>query len=168
MAYDLPMPAIESSPLLARRPYAPRHIRFQRLVEVKGWQLKLYTISTQGTEARGALVDAALELAPDVYPEPAVTDDRHGAGFIIVHDAATMAIALFYWWQCGNELHQRVFTAPVDEPRALTKYEDPASGCVWELEVIDFERRHWLGDLLADPNGPNVERYLARTISTDV
>ena len=34
--------------------------------------------------------------------------------------------------------------------------------------MIDFERRHWLGDMLADPNGPNLERYLSRTISTDV
>jgi hypothetical protein len=31
--------------------------------------------------------------------------------------------------------------------------------CVWELEVIDFERRAWLGDVL---RGGDTELYMAR------
>ena len=33
--------------------------------------------------------------------------------------------------------------------------------CVWELEVIDFERRAWLEDVLIDDD---VEAYLDRAL----
>jgi hypothetical protein len=33
--------------------------------------------------------------------------------------------------------------------------------CVWELEVIEFERRAWLEDVLKDGD---VERYLERAL----
>jgi hypothetical protein len=33
--------------------------------------------------------------------------------------------------------------------------------CVWELEIIDFERRAWLEDVL---KGADVERYLSRRL----
>jgi hypothetical protein len=34
--------------------------------------------------------------------------------------------------------------------------------CVWELEVIDFERRAWLEDVL---KAGDVERYLSRALA---
>ena len=33
--------------------------------------------------------------------------------------------------------------------------------CVWELEIIDFERRAWLHDVLIDDD---LEAYLARAL----
>lgn len=162
------MATSEISPLLSGRPYSHRHVRFARPLEIEGWRLKLYTIATMGNEPRPELIDATLELAPSVFPQPPVSDDRHGIGFVIVHDAKTMAIALYYWWQAGNELHQRVFTAPIERPRALVQMENTAAGCVWELEVIDFERRAWIEDVLANPAGPDLDRYLARTTNADV
>ena len=41
-------------------------------------------------------------------------------------------------------------------------------GCVWELEVIDFERRVWLRDVLANSDGPDLELYLTQSIKTVV
>jgi len=149
-------------------PYQPRPIRFLRLERVGDWRLKLYTIATPGRTPRAELVEAVLDLAPRVFPQPAVSDERYGTGVVIVHDSATMSIGLFYWWQYVNELHQRVYTGPLDAPRALTKLPDPAAGCVWELSVLDFERRAWIHDVLANPNGPDIERYLTRQFNADV
>lgn len=109
-----------------------------------------------------------LRRAPAIYPAQAHADQRHGIGFIIVHDARTAAIALYYWWQSFNELHQRILVGPRHEPRAMTQLEHASAGCVWEIEVIDFERRAWLADVLANPGGPDVERYLGRCLDTDV
>ena len=39
--------------------------------------------------------------------------------------------------------------------------ENQPAGCVWELAVVDFERRAWIEDVLANPDGPDLERYLA-------
>lgn len=162
-----PAPAISAIPGLAA-PYKPRHVRFIRPEQVGDWRLKLYGIATNGRTPRPALVDAAMRLAPHVFPQPALSDDRYGVGIVLVHDAATISIALFYWWQYVNELHQRVYVGPLDDPRALTKLPDPAAGCVWELSVLDFERRAWIDDVLANPKGPDVDRYLTRQFNSDV
>ncbi|MCC6471149.1 MAG: hypothetical protein IT563_22735 [Alphaproteobacteria bacterium] len=59
-------------------------------------------------------------------------------------------------------------SAPKDDPVGLQPYANPGAGCVWELGIIDFERRAWLEDVLTNPAGPDIERYLARETSADV
>ncbi len=150
-------------------PYQTRPVRFIRNADVGDWRLKVYGIARPGHEPRPELVDAALALARDVYPEPARGDDRHGLGFFVVHDSRTFGIVLYYWWQSTNELHQRVFLSPLDDVTALQPYEGPqAAGCVWEMAAIDYERRAWIEDILANPSGPDVERYLDRHFDGDV
>ena len=39
--------------------------------------------------------------------------------------------------------------------------DDTGMACVWELEVIDFERRAWLRDVLEDDD---LEAYLGRAL----
>ncbi|MGH2898157.1 MAG: isochorismatase, partial [Solirubrobacteraceae bacterium] len=53
-------------------------------------------------------------------------------------------------------------------PAAMTQLTEQTAGCVWELEVIDFERRAWLADVLTNPGGPDVERYLSRQTNTEI
>jgi hypothetical protein len=48
---------------------------------------------------------------------------------------------------------------------ALKLLANPAAGCVWELGIIDFERRAWIEDVL---KGRDVDRYLERSINADV
>jgi hypothetical protein len=149
-------------------PYKPRHVRFIRREEVDGWKLKLYGIAVNGSEPRPEFVEAVRDLAARVYPQPPVSDDHYGVGFAIAHDARWLGIALLYWWQSENELHQRIFVSPKEEPTAFTQVDNQPAGCVWELEVVDFERRAWIEDILANPDGPDVDRYLDRSFSRDV
>ena len=101
-------------------------MRFIRRADVGDWRLKVYGIALPGREPRRELVDAALALARDVYPQPAVGDNRHGVGFVIVHDSATFGMALFYWWQSSNEIHQRHYLSPLDDVTALELVTGPA------------------------------------------
>jgi hypothetical protein len=162
-----PAPAVEmTSGAVAF--YQPRPARFIRLERLGDWRLKLYGIATPGRAPRAALVEATLARAAAALPQPAFAAGRMGIGFAIAHDAATASIALIYWWQAANELHQRVYVGPIDDPRAMTKLPDPAAGCVWELGIIDFERRAWIEDVLANPAGPDLERYLSRELNADI
>ncbi len=88
-----------------------------------------------------------------------VTDDQ--VGFTIADDAATAALGLVHWWANDNELHHRIFAAPLDDPGALEPADGTGMACVWELEVVDFERRAWLEHVLI---GDDVERYLAAAL----
>jgi hypothetical protein len=154
--------------LSAADPYEPRPLRFIRRERFGNWRLKVYGIAASADLPRAELVDATVELAADVLPQPALHDERYGVGFVIAHDAATLGIALVYWWQSLNELHQRIFTSPRDDLAAMTKLENPAAGCVWELRIVDFEARAWLEDVLANPSGPDLDRYLAREFNAVV
>ncbi|SRR5579871_2051079 len=153
---------------LSARPYRPRHLRFIRRQDMGDWRIKVYGIATFGRTTRSELVEAAVSQAAKTLPQPAVSDDRPAIGFVIAHDAASVCFALVYWWQSANELHQRVFVSPLAEPGNFRRYENPGAGCVWELGIIDFERRAWLEDVLANPEGPDIDRYLNRALNADV
>ena len=149
-------------------PYKPRHVRFIRREDVGGWQLKLYGIAVNGEEPRPDFVEATRDLAAQVLPQPPAGEDHYGVGFAIAHDARSVGIALVYFWKSENELHQRIYVSPKDDPAAFTQVENQPAGCVWELEVVNFERLAWLEDVLSNPAGPDLDAYLERSFSRDV
>ena len=130
--------------------YEPRSIS---LLDREGL-LKHYGIARHDRVPRPALVAAARRVAREVVPDGA-------SGFTITHDAATAGLALVYWWANENELHQRMFASPLDDPGGLEPADGTAMACVWELEVIDFERRAWLEDVL---KRNDMRRYLERAL----
>ena len=71
-------------------------------------------------------------------------------------------MALVYWWANENELHAALLRRAAGRPgRARAATTDTGMACVWELEVIDFERRAWLEDVLIDDD---VDAYLERAL----
>ncbi len=121
------------------------------------WRLKLDGLAAPEKGVRPALLDRTRALAEQSLPP--VDDEHHGAAFAIAHDA-NFPIALIYWWEAENELHSRIHageTLDRMEPAPAT-----ALGCVWELGIIEFERRAWIADVIGNPDGPDVDRYLSR------
>ncbi|MEU8876610.1 hypothetical protein AB0D24_36810 [Streptomyces javensis] len=151
----------QQGPVVLRQPHRPRAIGFLGLETVGGWAVKVYGISASADVPRPALVAATVEAAASALPSPARTDSRYGIGFAIAHDAADRCFALVDWWHGENEIHQRLFSAPLERPDALMPHPGEAIGCVWELAVTDFERRAWLRHVLANPEGPDRDGYLA-------
>jgi hypothetical protein len=126
--------------------YEPRRISFLG----REGRIKHYGIA----RPLPALVAATHEAAQRTIPEGAL-------GFTIAHDATTAGLGIVYWWANENEIHQRVFAAPQDDPGALEPADGTGMACVWELEVIDFERRAWHGDVL---RAGDTELYMARVL----
>ena len=129
-----------------------RSIRYIGREELGDWRLKVYGIGTHAPDARPEFVAATLDAAREALP------DGGGAGFVIAHDAKTAGLSLVYWWANENEIHGRFFASPLDDPTAFASADGSGLACVWELEVLDFERRAWLEHVLK--NG-DVEGYLA-------
>ena len=144
-----------AAPDSLRRIYRPRSIRFIGREDLGDWRLKIYGIGTHAPDARPEFVAATLHAAREALPEGG------GAGFLIAHDAQTAGLGLVYWWANENEIHARFYASPLDDPAALTPYSGDGMSCVWELEVIDFERRAYLDDVLKNDD---VEGYLERSL----
>jgi hypothetical protein len=121
------------------------------------WRLKLYGLAAPEKGVRPALLDITRSLAEQSLPP--VDERHHGAAFAIAHDA-NFPIALIYWWQDVNELHSRIYAG--EELDRLELVGPTALGCVWELGIVEFERRAWIADVIGNPDGPDLDRYLSR------
>jgi hypothetical protein len=82
-------------------------------------------------------------------------------GFTIAHRGVSAALSIVYWWANENELHAAFSVAPLDAPDQLGPYESTGITCVWEMEVMDFERRAWLEDVLIHGD---LDAYLSRAL----
>lgn len=148
-------------------PYAPRHVSFQRLIDIDGWQLKVYAICLPGRTVDEELLELAVAAAGKSLP-PRDAPGVHGLVFLTIHDAADFTYALVNWWVSENEIHQDLLSSEVGDAVALRRHPSQAIGCVWELSVTDFERRAWIETILANPSGPDVDAYLAKRFHGDV
>jgi hypothetical protein len=134
-----------------------------------GWRLKVYGIAYRAERPRAGLVETAKRIALERLPQPAVNGSRHGVGFVGVHDGRGANFVFVDWWADENELHHHVYTSASDELESLN-YITPTglSACVWDLRVQAFERDAWLEEVLKNPDGASVERYMAHHLSEDV
>jgi hypothetical protein len=121
------------------------------------WRLKLYGLARPEQGVRPELLDRTRELAARSLPP---LDDRtYGAAFAIAHDAR-FPISLIYWWSDENEIRSRIYAGEtIDGMEAL---DATAFGCVWELGIVEFERRAWIADVIGNPDGPDLDAYMSR------
>lgn len=144
-------------------PYQPRPIRYQGIWQHDGWRLKVYSASQDQPLAREQLVDAIKQRAVETLPRPATTPNRYGVGFLCAHDGRGGCFAFVDWWADENELHHHIFTGPKDAPHEIAPVgDDELTACVWDLAVMAFERRAWVDTVLANPQGPDLDAYLAQ------
>jgi hypothetical protein len=148
--------------------YRKRPIRCTGVLEADGWRLKCYEAAYRREHPRLPLVEAARDLA-DRLPQPAEGEGRYGVGFLCAHDGHGGCYAFVDWWADENELHHLIYAAPGDRPSELQPV--PPGGltaCVWDLAIMAFERRAWLDSVLANPRGPDLERYLRAQLNDDL
>lgn len=145
--------------------YLPRPIECQEVWATAGWQVKVYGIAYGRPAPRPELVAAAKRLATQTLP-PVTTAGVAGVGFVGAHDARGGHCFVFVdWWADENELHHKVFSGP--SPDALRPVgPDDQMACVWDLTVIDFERRSWYDTVMRNTAGPDLAAYLGRRLRT--
>ena len=150
-------------------PYLTRPVRPAGLERHEGWTIKVYEITYGEPTLSAELRDAALVAARARLPSPAVTADRYGVGFLGIHEGRGGNFVFLDWWARENELHHHVWFSASDTPEALRPAgtEDPIA-CCWDLSVICHERAAWVEHVLARPDEPDLEAYLADALDMDV
>jgi hypothetical protein len=143
--------------------YHQRRCDFVSEDRIGDWRLKLYALARPEQGVRDELIEATRALAAESLPP--VDDQHYGAAFAIAHDAR-WPIALIYWWHDQNEIHSRIYAGA--EPDRLEPAPETALGCVWELGVIEFERRAWIEEVIGNPDGPDLDAYMARRFEGEV
>ena len=143
--------------------FAPRSVMLRDPTVIAGWRLKTYEVNADIAGINWAEYSEGLTLAARVLPQPPTKSGRRGVGFIIAHPCQSHYYLIINWWDNQNELFSRVF---VTERRAGAAWEpagDRYSFCVWDIEIIWFERNLWIETMLSG-RPPATERYLAEQL----
>jgi hypothetical protein len=147
-------------------PYAPRPIRPLGVRTHAGWLVKAYGITFGAAALDPARFVGGEALALAALPDPPRTDGRPGVGFLILHQGRTGDYAVLGWWDNENELPLRVFVRPPDGGWRPARGGE--SACVWDLQVIAFERDAYVATVLAaDAPADPVAAYLGRSLAVE-
>lgn len=142
--------------------FRPRPVRYLGLWELGGWRMKAYSLQAEHIRVLPELVEAAREIAGRTL---AKTDtDAYGVGFVGVHSGRDSNFVFVDWWARENELYHHVFLSSKEDPADLRRADDGLTACVWDLQLIWFERNLWVEKVLANPHGPDIEGYLKKVL----
>ena len=113
--------------------------------------------------------DWLAEHAASVFPAPPQPGD-HPVGFLILHYGSEGDYLLVSQWYDADMLKHWVRGAVVDADGHTTftpLAQRDLVACVWELEVIKFERDAWVNTVLArgELDQDALDAYLATTFS---
>jgi hypothetical protein len=151
--------------------YQARPIRCLEVWEHNGWRVKVYGISALEELPPVELVEAIKEVAAALLPRPAATNDRYGVAFLYAHQGRNGGgYASVNWWSNENELFHFQYESTPERIGDLRPIEETGGSCacVWDLAVIDHERRAWVDLVLANDRGPDLEAYLQAQLNDDL
>ena len=134
-------------------PYQKRTYAFLGLWIEDAWALKVYGINYQAERSSGHVVDPVIVAVARAkirahLPEVDREGDHHHTGFVILHQGIGGFWLLLHWWVqeviCSEVLWKSLDESPTEFEAATGSF----MACVWELVVIDFERRAWIDTVL--------------------
>ena len=142
-------------------PFVMRPTKFINQVNSEGWRIKIYGISTKSLPLPQEVVSEGMKSVLSHLPQPALTEQRYGVGFLIIHQGTMRNWYLLDWWEKEDIIHHKLFSSPLDEPSAISTEPDKTLiACVHELRVINFESEAWIKTVLCRDNKPSFESYL--------
>lgn len=145
------------------QPYRPRPVLALPAIENSGWYLKRYAILADGRSFDDTIATAAAEEALRRLPEPGSLNDEEGnqgVAFQIVHFAQVAVVSPVFYWQWGSVLaHLDQMRASWDAPTEFRDGVKEVVGCIWEMNIVQFEVGAWATQLL--DGGKSTEDGLA-------
>ncbi len=149
-------------------PYVARPIKFIDLVDSEGWRIKVYGISAKSLPLPKKVVSEGMKYALSHLPQPALSEQRYGVGFLIIHHGMMRNWYLMDWWEKEDIIHHKLFSSALDKPSSISGEPDKSLiACVHELRVITFESEAWIETVLSRDDKPSFENYLRRRLTSD-
>jgi hypothetical protein len=150
-------------------PYIPRQVRPLGLHQVGDWRVKLHGLYSAGETADDpAALAGALRAAEEALPSPAAAGGRYGVGFVIVHRGTNAYWYVVCWWSYNCLLSIAAYSARISDAADIARCPARQARCVWELAVIDHERRSWTRSVMRAEAQPDLDAYLDAMLHAEV
>lgn len=145
--------------ILIQRGYEERIFSFYGVHQLGEALIKVYGISRDGSDLAAPVVDTATSLASAFVGSQPMDAP---VGFVIVHVAREAVFYVLCCWNDENMLRIEVFRASLSAPEHVESIVDTRIvACVWELEIIAYERDLWVSEVLG-PKTDSLRAYLNR------
>lgn len=141
--------------------YHPRRAWFHELLHIGAVSIKLNAICADGKDITDAVFDTAKAKIDSARDEVERTP-HEGAGFAILHEGDEGRWLLLHWWVAGGIATQKLWRADLADGAPFIDADPLLMACVWELGLIDFERRAWIDTAMA---GKTVSDYTEERFS---
>lgn len=137
--------------------YEPRHVVAMDNARVDDWELKVYWLTPEASEPDPGSVAIAIEASMAALEDA----EGYGAGFLIVHRGEMATWVILFWWTNQDILRQRIWQT--DNGVLVDVGDQNFVACVWELSIVDWERKAWINHVLRDAHSVAPESYLKAT-----
>ncbi|GAA5539632.1 hypothetical protein D8666_06555 [Ochrobactrum soli] len=141
--------------------YRPRAAWFDGLTECGPATIKLNIIEA---DPSNPLAEAAVGIARRQIANAAARLEalpHLDAGFAILHQGEESLWLLLHWWLEGGIATEMLWQSELGDEIEFMPAQPLLMACVWELGIIDFERRAWMETAMS---GKPIADYLARTL----
>ncbi len=165
------MNALAPPSVAAARPTAPALPEYrQRLFSPVGlwrrdqWRIKAYGITHDLARPETDVLDTGVAEAAQRHvlarlAEAETEGSHYSCGFAIIHQGLQANWLVFNWWAYGVICCEALARAPVDDPTKFEIYDGKAMACIWEMVVIEHEKRAWIDLVLK--RGGDLDSYLS-------
>lgn len=142
--------------------YKTRFIQFKEVIQIEGWDVKVYVITKDGSFKEESLYGNAKSHLPNWFRSSNGFNNAHEhKAFLILHVGTEGVFTLVNWWVGENMLTTHIYLTAPDSPSQFKLISGKGlAPCVWELEVINHERIAWTNHVLKAKE-PNYSAYLA-------
>lgn len=150
-------------------PYRARYICPMGIHQIESWKVKLYSLTRDTKPVESMFLEHAILLFRNVISTSSSEIPHYEIGYAIVHDCGQIVFILLDYYQNENELVRHLYSINKFGELEPT-YHTPSglSACVWEGEIINFERQKWMDYVLKQFNNPNFDQYLNSFASGEV
>ena len=137
-------------------PYAPRSTRFIGILAHGDWKIKCYGISCKAENVSDTHIAFAKENLEKWLSQSKITRlATYNLATLILHEGREGIFYIINWWIDENMLQQFVYLANYNSPSELQLVSDKGIiTCVWEMEILWFERNAWVEQVLMQPENP--------------
>jgi hypothetical protein len=149
--------------------YKPREIKLNQLLTINSWKIKVYTITNRTQFESAITLQSAVAKLPEwLEKSQLIGFGTYETAFLIVHEGIDGVWTLINWWTDGEILQGMTFYTNFDCPTEFQKLpKEGFMACVWEMEVILFERGMWIEHILKKAKKPDFETYFHKSLNND-
>lgn len=150
--------------------YKTRHIQFKELIKVNNWTTKIYTISKTNEFKNKIYYKNVIDKLPEwLNMENSFNATNDKIAYLILHEGSEGLFSIINWWVGKNMLNTNIFFTNHEETNIFKMISgDGLAPCIWELEIINYERISWIKNVLKKAPNPDYKTYLEDSITCEL